>query len=537
MLDTLSEFGNAATAPATSGAGTPRGFTDGGSGAYTITAGGSDLWGGSDNGSFLYDADQSRTNFSAIVRQVSVASDPSESLGPQWGRTGLMARAQPATANAANVAMIRKSGGSNQVVVQNRPNDGFNTHRHDGDFGTANLDARNTPVWLQMHRYNDDFYVSWAPDAAGSPGVWSPFRVVYNTPDLLGQDVFVGLAHQAHYEGGTRTNTAGFDNFAVTDFDPNAGVFPNEVISNLTINPHTLELEGSLYQREIGTAAMDPMDWRIDILGEPQAGLFAEVFTGTNRNSGSSWQSLLQAGTAPASSGTIDQIYWANGGTGYPAAFGFASPSDQSNYSVRVRGQIFLPEPGFYSFQDGNDDYTFLSIGGETLVDDAAWTNLAGGGSNEGSRIAAFDATGIDPSGQWLDIEFRMAEGGGGDNAALYWDYDPVGGIAANGAFSLHPNGSSGTGALVPAANFRHFENSILTTYLGSGVVDAGAFMSGGSPILMPTGPGGTVNARLIVNGGVVGNGAVAAFVAVPEPSRSILIFIGTAALFLRRRR
>ncbi len=56
-LDRLYEYGNAATANATSGAGVPRGadFSGSISGNYVITAGGTDFWSNSDHGSAIFE--------------------------------------------------------------------------------------------------------------------------------------------------------------------------------------------------------------------------------------------------------------------------------------------------------------------------------------------------------------------------------------------------------------------------------------------------------------------------------------------------
>jgi len=189
-LDSLAEFGNAANSNAASEAGTPRGANYDGSavGTYTLTAGGTDLWGASDNGSFIYDATQSRAadeNFSVIVRSVSIAGDPLESLAGEWGRTGIMARKTPNSANSAAVAHIRKSGGDPasadpaDTLLQGRPNDGAGTDRGPGEDGehrnfaenTLNGSVRNTPIWLGLHRYEGQWYSSWAPDDGGAPGV------------------------------------------------------------------------------------------------------------------------------------------------------------------------------------------------------------------------------------------------------------------------------------------------------------------------------------------------------------------------------
>ena len=58
VFDTIYEYGNAADSNQTSGAGVERGATyDGAGNTYTITAGGTDFWSGTDHGSAIFDAD------------------------------------------------------------------------------------------------------------------------------------------------------------------------------------------------------------------------------------------------------------------------------------------------------------------------------------------------------------------------------------------------------------------------------------------------------------------------------------------------
>ncbi|MEZ5301574.1 MAG: hypothetical protein R3F11_13130 [Verrucomicrobiales bacterium] len=73
-LDTLEKYGNASTGA----------FTADGSGGYTITSNGTDLWGNSDNASFLHGGTTSG-DFSAVVRQLGV-----DQIRSEWGEPGLL---------------------------------------------------------------------------------------------------------------------------------------------------------------------------------------------------------------------------------------------------------------------------------------------------------------------------------------------------------------------------------------------------------------------------------------------------------------
>ena len=104
------------------------------------------------------------------------------------------------------------------------------------------------------------------------------------------------------------------------------------------------------------------------------------------------------------------------------------------NYTVKLQGEILIEESGFIQFLDGVDDYTYLAIDidrsgvagdteDEVLIDDNDWTNALSN-ANGGAPIveAEFD---VAAGGEWLAIEFNMAEGGGGDSGTLYWDAGP----------------------------------------------------------------------------------------------------------------
>src|SRR5690606_16576792 len=89
---------------------------------------------------------------------------------------------------------------------------------------------------------------------------------------------------------------------------------------------------------------------------------------------------------------------------------------------VRLTGEIFFPEPGLYQFKDGVDDFTYLAIDGQELINDNAWTGVLGG-DNGGSPIVSLD---VATSG-WKSFEFIASEGGGGDSGVLYWDWTDAG--------------------------------------------------------------------------------------------------------------
>jgi hypothetical protein len=109
--------------------------------------------------------------------------------------------------------------------------------------------------------------------------------------------------------------------------------------------------------------------------------------------------------------------------------------TDNNDYTVRLTGEILIPEPGTYRFADGVDDFCYVAIDfdksgiagdspEEVLINDNTWTNPDRSANGGGGGWAEVDID-VAAEGEWLAIEFNMAEGGGGDHGILHWDYDP----------------------------------------------------------------------------------------------------------------
>ncbi|MFP6872498.1 MAG: hypothetical protein VCA55_03225, partial [Verrucomicrobiales bacterium] len=513
-LDTLVEYGNAATAKIPNSAGNAHGadFSGAATNTYIITAAGTDIWGNSDHGSFIYDADVTRaagSNFSAVVRSVSIAADPAELLAGQWGRTGVMAR-DTLDANSPNVAHIRKTntGNGGHTVLQGRKNAGQGTDRGPGNNGqftngaqnNANGTVRNTPIWLGLHRVDGKWYANWASDNGGAPGTWSaPKERLDNAGANMNGDVHVGLCHQshgnnnAHNDGG---NTAVFDNFSVSDF----GTFTSGGSGTLTLDGTNVVLNTDAYKLGFDPAATQ---WRADhITAVPSmtinpGKLKADIYM--QNNGGNSGAFNIMTAGPPSGTAYIETIYWSsNNYTQTNAAgvnlFAQAVPGSfgggQDQYGVNMTGEIHIPSDAdrggneTVEFHDGVDDFTLLVVDGVWLIDHNGWSNVDG----HNGTLASFDCS--DPKfddGEWISFQLGMWEGGGGDNASLAWNaLDTSGADSVTGGTdgtlnSWNPNnvaiGANGNvphaGDRVPSTNFRTLSpNYVEATQSGTGPAD-----------------------------------------------------------------
>jgi PA14 domain len=559
-------FQTGATGLPPTNSGTPAGLQretgvagSGGTDTYRLTAHGSDYWGAADRGAFAFDntaAGQSG-DFSAVVRSVAVSPNPADYLAANWGRSGLDARVDVNSSTSKHVDTYRESGGNPSpsgggVIAQNaRLNDLADAEPFRQVIGSqaannANGSVRNTPIWLSLARTGGQYYSAFAPDSGGAPGTWSPVAArdpnAFGSPELLGT-VQVGLFHQAHTEGSSGspamdgTNTAVFDHFQVNNPGNTAnfmatllsrGRFPGPSSQTLTGLNSSNQVTGSVFVNELNSGNLEGFNWSVRLLGTPTPGLRHNLFTNQSAlNSSGAWNAFLSGNPTPQVSSTPPAIappgagsialahspgvWFGNQNSGinfYPSGWDTApgmTPTGgdgASNYGVQMVGEIFLPEAGTYRFKDGVDDYTYLAINGQVLVDDNNWTSADGSSGDVnavggvGSPIVSFNAG----AAGWYVFEMRSQEGGGGDNTALYWDYDAFDSdtdgvkLGDNAAFGQTKPSPSGPGALVPYANFRNFEDAILDERSGIEVVN-GVF-SPGDPSFTCAGNGCTRCAR-----------------------------------------
>lgn len=194
--------------------------TDASIGKYVVSALGQDLWERADAGSFLHDANPVTGDFSAVVRVSSIVN-PGGGTPAQWGRAGLMVRADPAADHSPNFAIVRRTSDGGEflesTVTQNRDAFGAGSGEPFG-FGGSQDDGgfnNTTPQWLSLGRTNGQFYAAFAADVGGAPGSWNRANAFGVVPALSG-DLYLGLATQGRKDQGKR-QLATYENFVRVD--------------------------------------------------------------------------------------------------------------------------------------------------------------------------------------------------------------------------------------------------------------------------------------------------------------------------------
>ena len=156
-------------------------------------------------------------------------------------------------------------------------------------------------------------------------------------------------------------------------------------------------------------------------------------------------QSRFDAGVEPAAFRADGTDWWAGSAT-YDTIPKYQENLEEAGYnldnndqySVRLTGEIKFDADGTYRFRDGVDDYTYMALdldrsgvagdaANEVLVDDNAWTGVDGvRNGTEGDGPSPLVEVEIDVAddaeGEWIAVEFLMAEGGGGDAGTLFWN-------------------------------------------------------------------------------------------------------------------
>jgi beta-glucanase (GH16 family) len=160
-------------------------------GTYTVTGGGSDIWGTYDQFEYTYTPLQGNGQ---IVAQVTSQEDTNE-----WAKAGIMIRN---TRDAAAPYVFMAVTPSNGVQFQSRTSQGASA---------TNVAGPGGPMWLMIQRSGDTFTGSYSSDGNS----WTQLSSV--TISNFNQVALAGLAVSAH--DNSTTSTATFANVSYTNSD------------------------------------------------------------------------------------------------------------------------------------------------------------------------------------------------------------------------------------------------------------------------------------------------------------------------------
>jgi regulation of enolase protein 1 (concanavalin A-like superfamily) len=156
---------------------------------WTISSGGTDIWGTSDQFRFSHQSISGSGSVTVKVESVG-NSDP-------WAKAGVMVRADTAV-GAANAAVFATPG--NGVAFQWRSAPG-------GTTTSAKVPGAVAPIWLKLERHENDFSAFYSDDGKKWNQVGSTQTV------MMKKTALVGLALTAHTS--STTCTAKFRGFFV----------------------------------------------------------------------------------------------------------------------------------------------------------------------------------------------------------------------------------------------------------------------------------------------------------------------------------
>lgn len=182
------------------------------SGLWTVTGGGADIWGTSDQFNFA------STNYSGDGTMITLVeslqnSDPSSG----WSKAGLMFR-NDTTAGSVNASIFATAGQG--VSFQWRSAAG-------GSSANTQHSGISTPVWLKLVRSGGTFTGSYSTDG-------SNWVLVGSQAITMNSAVLVGVAVTAH--NNSALNTATFTNLSVGYVPVNVTITANNVINTVPSN-------------------------------------------------------------------------------------------------------------------------------------------------------------------------------------------------------------------------------------------------------------------------------------------------------------
>ena len=356
-------------------------------------------------------------------------------------------------------AWIKTEGDAWEGLLGKNPSEG-SPDNHAGNYEIRVENGSNQVHFLYQQGGVADtaFPISATPEAVITPGTWTHIAV---TVEQFGD----APGEVKYYTNGVLADTQPINvGFGATNENPLYIGTRADLFTQFNGNIDDLRIYNTvLFEHEVDglTKGVDP-DFTAPVpvagsgvVGNVSVGSsignleFSEPSADTVPGLGQSWYAVRN----PGNKAGVDQIFetavravpyfqaesgitWWTGSDDvvdvpkYPSEVDGVITGD--NYTVKLEGEILIEESGLIRFLDGVDDFTFLAIDTdrsgiagdsdeEVLINDNSWTNALSDG-NGGAPIVEVDFEDIAEGGEWLAIEFNMAEGGGGDHGMLYWD-------------------------------------------------------------------------------------------------------------------
>jgi len=304
---------------------------------YTITAGGTDIWGSSDQFYYVYDFDPVYGDFTAVVQ----VSDLSGEDPDVWAKAGIMCR-EDFGPDSVNIMVLRSY--QMGTTLQGRLTNGGSSFSEHLDNSYATTDI----IWLKLDRKGDLFAGSWAEDVSGAPGTWQDPSWGYCP---MPASVYLGLATTSHNDGAAIT--AEYRQYSVsplTDFPtlPVLGPFPGPEGG-----------DGYMGIREV----IDNGDIR------DQDGCYDSLKSGTG---------TIVNYTAPVLNihDSNNRGHFLDDDVFGVVTAGHLAEGDVNDISIVAKGTVEIPTGGYYTFCVGSDDGFTLQFPGHDF------TSVSGPGSS-----------------------------------------------------------------------------------------------------------------------------------------------------------
>jgi hypothetical protein len=413
----------------------------------TVTGAGTDIWGTSDTGRFVFTPLAGDCEIMATVPAI-----PQEALYSQWARQGLMMRGATLN-NAEHISFFRNKGTPETGTRAEgllRASHGAGTGYWSG-LGNSPY-ATNAPARLRLVRQGDT-YTGWASTNAPAYDRWERLGA-HTAAFYRALNVGLVVSRNAQQTGGPDTLTCAFENVVARNLvtaGPDGGGIAvawigDTPVTNGTVVGYALERAAGPAGGFTALSETGPETWTYadGTAGEGTSYVYrvyasVEVGAATNRvlvgTSLPARRPAVAANPSPAAVKGVYAEYFNTALAGSPQVAARVDPninnswnysgasvypantpnglSELSNFQSRYAGSITVPETGCYGLADTADDSFYLWVDGVRMIAQDAWLN-----EREQSAAPVWLE-----AGRSYPVRVEHREGGGGEFAILRWSH------------------------------------------------------------------------------------------------------------------